>query len=280
MQNRARVALAGAVIALLVALIGWLTFGHDPDVAPSRTGVAGAQGNAPAPAAGDLGIVPAAATVDGGAAGREQLPLGGPPTGVRGVVLDAKTGRPLGGIEVVAIKDEPSIEPLVARFRGLFQAGMFVETRAPRRELGRTVSNADGSFELLGLLPGRVFLDGRSDGWFVRTPGTARLAGGQIQDGIELRASPGGRVRGIVLGADGGPAAGRARQPATGAQLVPRPDHRSFSTAGSRPSLTQEGRFDLPGVPAGPATRSRRRRSRSRSKRFTASTCGPARSPR
>ena len=55
-------------------------------------------------------------------------------TGVRGIVLDAKTRQPLGGVEVVAVRDQPSLAPLVDRFRGLFQSGMFVDTRAPRRE--------------------------------------------------------------------------------------------------------------------------------------------------
>jgi len=44
--------------------------------------------------------------------------------------------------------------------------------------LGSAISASDGSFEIRGLPEGRVFLDGRSDGWFVRTPGTARLACG------------------------------------------------------------------------------------------------------
>lgn len=250
MQNRARVAVVGAVIALLIAFGCYLAFGSGPDVAPHAAGSGADLGSAAQPAQGGLGAAPVAAAVPGAAAGREASALGGPPTGVRGIVLDAKTGRPLGGIEVLAVKDEPSIEPLVARFRGLFQGGMFVETRAPRRELGRTVSNADGTFELLGLAEGRVFLDGRSDGWFVRTPGTARLARGQIQEGIELRASPGGRVRGIVLGADGAPAAG--------AQVSVRPGLNSFlgqitdrQYRWLETVTDKNGVFDLPGVPSG-----------------------------
>lgn len=248
MQNRARVAAIGVVIASLAAAALWFVFGGDPDVAPMQGPGPTADG-AGAPATADLpGSTAAAALVD--PAGDRQVVAQGLPTGVRGIVLDGRTGQPLGGIEVVAVKDEPSIEPLIARFRGLFQDGMFVETRAPRRELGRTVSNPDGTFELLGLPAGRVFLDGRSDGWFVRTPGTARLALGQIAAGIELRASPGGRVRGIVLGADGAPAAGAAVSVRPGlnsflGQLTER-QYRWLETV-----TDQNGLFDLPGVPAG-----------------------------
>lgn len=250
MQNRARVAAVGAIAALFVGCLLWLVLGQGPDVDPTMAPRPGAADGKAEPVAGSLAATPETSAGLAADPNRAQVALGGPPTGVRGIVLEAKTGQPLAGIEVVAVKDEPSIEPLLARFRGLFQDGMFVETRAPRRELGRTVSNADGTFELVGLPAGRVFLDGHSDGWFVRTPGTARLAVGQIQGGIELRASPGGRVRGIVLGADGGPAAG--------AQVSVRPGLNSFlgqitdrQYRWLETVTDKNGRFDLPGVPAG-----------------------------
>ncbi|HEX5052320.1 MAG TPA: carboxypeptidase-like regulatory domain-containing protein [Planctomycetota bacterium] len=247
MQNRATAALVLAVLALLAALGILLAWHGEPDLRPADEHRAAEAGD---PAVGHLARDAAAAATAAADAAREQVSIGQRDTGVRGIVLDAQTGQPLGGIEVLAVKDEPSIEPLVARFRGLFRQGMFAETRAPRRELGRTVSNPDGTFELTGLPAGRVFLDGRSDGWFVRTPGTARLALGQIQSGIELRASPGGRVRGIVLGADGGPAAGAhvSVRPGLNAflgQLTER-QYRWLETVADA-----EGRFDLPGVPAG-----------------------------
>lgn len=249
MQNRPTVVLATVLLAALLVLGMLFLRGDTAPPAPPTAG--GSATASPADAErGELGGAGAATAAPGETTRREVLAGGGPPTGVRGVVVDAKTGRPLGGVEVVAIKDAPSIEPLVARFRGLFTDGMFASTRAPRRELGRTVSNADGSFELLGLLPGRVFLDARSDGWFVRTPGTARLAGGQIQEGIELRAVAGGRVRGIVLGADGGPAKGArvSLRPGLNAffgQITER-QYRWLET-----ETDADGRFDLPGVPAG-----------------------------
>jgi protocatechuate 3,4-dioxygenase beta subunit len=248
MQNRAS-GIVLAVLGLLLLAAGlFFAFGSEPpvDLGPNAGGRSGDQ---PVAVGAELGQANAPAA---DLAGPQRVGVGpaGAPTGVRGIVLDAATGQPLGGIEVIAVKDEPSVEPLIARFRGLFQQGMFVETRAPRRELGRTTSNADGTFEIQGLPAGRVFLDGRSDGWFVRTPGTARLALGEVHDGIELRASPGGRVRGIVLGPDGAPAPGATvnLRPGLNAffgQLTER-QYRWLET-----TTDAQGRFDLPGVPAG-----------------------------
>ncbi|HEB52604.1 MAG TPA: carboxypeptidase regulatory-like domain-containing protein, partial [bacterium] len=252
MQNRAALAivLAVLVVGVLVALFG---LGDPGDVAlppgADDNGVIEVPSSA-------IGALPSAADgVDAvGAAGidpvREQVAANAAHTGVRGIVVDARTGQPLGGVEVIAVKDQPSLAPLVDRFRGLFRQGMFVDTRAPRRELGRTVSNPDGTFELLGLSAGRLFLDGQSDGWFVRTPASVRLAQGQIADGVELRASPGGRVRGIVLGADGAPTPGASVSVRPGlnaflGQLTDR-QYRWLETV-----TDEEGRFDIPGVPAG-----------------------------
>ncbi|HZN40792.1 MAG TPA: carboxypeptidase-like regulatory domain-containing protein [Planctomycetota bacterium] len=236
------------MLLVLAAVVVYFTLSEDRAPQPGSA-ADGTAGDGASAVSGEL-AAPAAAVTAAEVAGVREPVAGGAPTGVRGVVLSAENGLPLGGIEVIAVADEPSIEPIVARFRGLFQQGLFVETRAPRRELGRTVSNPDGSFEITGLAAGRVFLDGRSDGWFVRTPGTARLAVGQIQEGIELRASPGGRVRGIVLGADGGPAAGAhvSLRPGPNAffgQITER-QYRWLETVSDK-----DGRFDLPGVPRG-----------------------------
>lgn len=249
MPNRVRAAFA-VVVAVVAALAAFWWLQRDPDLPPIVPDSASGVGFGASPATGRLAA--AAVTAEGASLGadRQGGTVGGPPTGVRGIVRDGRTGQPLGGIEVVAVRDEPSFEPLIARFRGLFSEGMFVDTRAPRRELGRTVSNPDGTFELLGLDAGRVFLDGRSDAWFVRTPAATRLAAGQIQEGIELRASPGGRIRGIVLGADGAPAAGAhvSVRPGLNAffgQLTER-QYRWLETV-----TDSQGRFDLPGVPPG-----------------------------
>ncbi|MFK7740865.1 MAG: carboxypeptidase regulatory-like domain-containing protein [Planctomycetota bacterium] len=250
MQNRAVLVLVLVVAAAV--LIGILGFGGDVG-APQLPGAPGVD------ASDAAGIATASASESDGAAApaganleREDVAAAGlaASTGVRGIVVDGKTGQPLGGIRVVAVKDQPSLAPLVDRFRGMFQQGMFVDTRAERRELARTVSNPDGSFELLGVKPGRVWLDGVSDGWFVRTPAAARVAKGQIVEGIELRASPGGRLRGIVLGADGGPVAGAdvSVRPGLNAFLGQITDrqYRWLNTVADK-----NGRFDIPGVPAG-----------------------------
>lgn len=248
MPRRQTAVVSVLFLALLAALSLWL-FRHDAaPIAPPTDGSGVSAGSGTA--AGELPPAAGSTAVAGDAGLRQQASIGSDETGVRGIVVDAQTGLPLGGVEVIAVKDQPSFEPLVARFRGLFQQGMFVQTRAPRRELGRTVSNPDGTFELRGLPPGLVFLDGRSDGWFVRTPGTARVATGEIKDGLELRASPGGRVRGVVLGADGGPVAGAAVSVRPGlnaffGQLTDR-QYRWLET-----TTDSQGRFDLPGVPAG-----------------------------
>ncbi|MBL9079738.1 MAG: carboxypeptidase regulatory-like domain-containing protein [Planctomycetes bacterium] len=249
MPNRAAAtALVAVLFALLLGLVWWLARG---DEAPPLPPVAGADAVDPAaPANGALDAGAAAAAAATADAAREQVSVGAAETGVRGIVLDARHGTPLGGVEVVAIQDEPSIEPLVARFRGLFTQGVYVETRAVRRELGRTQSAPDGTFTITGLPPGRVFLDGRSDGWFVRTPGTARLAAGEIKPGVELRAVPGGRVRGVVLGPDGAPLGGAhvSLRPGLNSFLGQITDrqYRWLETVSDA-----DGRFDLPGVPAG-----------------------------
>ncbi len=248
MQNRAAVPLLLIVLALAVLLIGAFGLGGaEPAALPSDPRDSAA-GDAVAQA-GDLAAAAAAAAPAAAPERAEVVDRTGA-TGVRGVVVDAKTGLPLAGVEVVAVKDQPALAPLVDRFRGMFREGMFVDTRAPRRELGRAVSDADGRFEITGLSPGRLVLDGRSDGWFVRTATPARVAMGEIVEGLELRASPGGRLRGVVLGADGAPSPGAdvSVRPGLNAFLGQITDrqYRWLDTV-----TDDQGRFDIPGVPAG-----------------------------
>ncbi|MCK5942400.1 MAG: carboxypeptidase regulatory-like domain-containing protein, partial [Planctomycetes bacterium] len=249
MQNRAAAAVVLAVLVVAAILFGIYGFGGADDVSlPTGPGA----GDHDAVVESQQGGLAAASTDGAAVADVERAEVGGlgGTAGVRGFVVDAKTGQPLGGVEVVAVKDQPSLAPLVDRFRGLFQQGMFVDTRAPRRELGRAVSNPDGSFEITGLPPGRLFLDGRSDGWFVRTATPARVARGEMVEGLELRASPGGRLRGIVLGADGAPAPGAnvSVRPGLNAFLGQITDrqYRWLDTV-----TDDQGRFDIPGVPEG-----------------------------
>ena len=244
-----RVIAVVALAVLILAALALLLFGGEPSSRP-----AGRAGDPAAAAAqvqqADVGGAIAVSGSAGEGDVRTAVKSGFDDTGVRGVVVDSRTAQPLGGVEVVAVKELPSFEPLLNRFRGLFMDGLWQPSRPSVQVLGSTFSNPDGSFELLGLPVGRVFLDGRSDGWFVRTPGTARLAKGEIVGGIELRASPGGRVRGIVLGADGAPV--------QGAQVSLRPGLNAFlgqiterKYRWLETSSDAQGRFDLPGVPAG-----------------------------
>ncbi len=178
--------------------------------------------------------------------------LSGRPTGVRGRIVDVKTGEPLAGVEVLAMRQPPSLERLMSRFRStFFQAkGAWSSSAQPPVILGQTLSAADGSFEILGLETGVVFLDGRSDFTFVRTPGRVRLAAGEIVEGVELLGSPGGRVRGVVMGPDGLPASGSmvSVRPGLNAFLgqITQRKYRWLETM-----TDAEGRYDLPGVPEG-----------------------------
>ena len=241
--------IAGALVALvlLLAVLFSVGFGAEP-VAPAPTTAIGLDGQDAA--TGTIAADAANARADAATAERASVDTARAATGVRGIVLDAKTSQPLAGVEVLALKQQPSFEPLLNRFRGLMQGGMFTDTSRPAQILARTMSAADGTFELTGLQDGIVFLDGRSDGYFVRTPATARLAQGQMVDGVELRAYPGGRVRGIVVGADGAPMVGAAvsLRPGLNAFLGQLTD-RNYRWLEA--TTDEGGRFDLPGVPPG-----------------------------
>ncbi|MEE9127873.1 MAG: hypothetical protein V3U11_12100, partial [Planctomycetota bacterium] len=83
-------------------------------------------------------------------------------TGVQGVVLDVRSRLAMPGVEVVALRTLPGLERPLSRFRGLFTNGLWTDTAKPVDILGSTFTQGDGSFEILGLPPGRIFLDARS----------------------------------------------------------------------------------------------------------------------
>ena len=104
-------------------------------------------------------------------------------TGVRGRVLDARTLEPLVGVEVSAMREPPSLERLITRLRSaLFEGnGVWTQTSRPAKILGSATTAGDGSFEILGLPAGRLFLDARSDFTYVRRPTQVRLALGEVR---------------------------------------------------------------------------------------------------
>lgn len=171
-------------------------------------------------------------------------------TGVRGRVLDARSRRPLQGVEVVALRRAPAFERLEARFRGLLRRGLWRRSEEPVEILGRAVTGPDGRFEILGLPDGTVFLDGRSTRIYVRTAAAVRLAHGEVRDGVELLGSPAGRVRGRVLLPDGRPAAGAFvnLRPGLNAFLgqITQRRYRWMEV-----QTDEDGRFDFLGAPPG-----------------------------
>jgi len=238
-------ALAVAILAAVLFLV-WEPGGRET-VRPTDAEAA-AGDPAGLTVGGDQSAVLAAA--DAGASLRAEVSgLGAGGATVRGRVLEGWSMRPLAGVEVLAVTTLPNFERLEARFRGAMM-GMWRHDPSPPRVLGTTVSGADGTFELAGLPTGRVFLDGRGDRYFVRTPVSLRLAGTQTETGVELLCFPGGRVRGRVLGPEGTPAAGAlvSLRPGPNAFLgqITSRNYRWLEAA-----TDAEGYYDLRGVPEG-----------------------------
>jgi protocatechuate 3,4-dioxygenase beta subunit len=235
----------GAVVALWFLLLRDDTGAADPSLtnsapstaAPADLSAATPELTAQAPAPADLAARTAIATLGAGGAT------------VRGRVLEGWSLQPLAGVEVVAVTTLPNFERLESRFRGAMM-GLWKPDPSPPRVLGTTLSGADGTFELRGLPTGRVFLDGKSDRYYVRTPANVRLAGNQTHDGVELLCFAGGRVRGRVLGPEGAPVAGAtvSLRPGPNAFLgqITSRNYRWLESA-----TDAEGYYDLRGVPEG-----------------------------
>ncbi len=235
-----------AVVAVLFLLL------RDPTGGVSDTPHdSGNQATAPAELSADAARLAAelAASAAGAATRLQVEGLGAGGATVRGRVLDGWSMQPLAGVEVIAVTTLPNFERLEARFRGTMM-GLWKPDPSPPRVLGSTLSDNDGTFELRGLPTGRVFLDGKSDRYYVRTPANVRLAGSETHDGIELLCFAGGRVRGRVLGPEGTPVAGAtvSLRPGPNAFLgqITSRNYRWLETP-----TDAEGFYDLRGVPEG-----------------------------
>ena len=244
--------LIAAAVVLGAMLIVLFSIG-DGDGPVSPTGAADDDaGVASYERAGTDGTAGAAAVAADPVAERAEVEGLSHQTGVRGRIIDSKTRQPMGGVEVLAMRKPPGFERLIERFRSTFFQGKgFWAQAVPAPEiLAKTTTNPNGEFELLGLSPGVVFLDGRADFTFVRTPRRLRVALGEIQEGVELVGSASGRIRGLVQGPDG--------LPASGVAVSVRPGLNAFLG-----QITQRqyrwlegmtdanGEYDLPGVPEG-----------------------------
>ena len=239
--------LLGVVLLAVVAAFafGWVGGGVSTPAGPLADSTEGVQ-----PLRGDLPEQSSDPARDG-VAGRSEVEVDPASiTGVRGIVLDARTREPLPGVEVIALRVMPNLERPMTRFKSLFQDGLYVDTSRPVKILGSTHTRGDGTFELLGLPKGKVFLDARSERAYVRNPGMVRLARGQIAESVELLASPGGRIVGTVTGPEG--------KPSANTRVSVRPGLNSFLGQLTQRKykwlevMTDEnGRYELAGVPTG-----------------------------
>ncbi len=253
MNSRTRLSLVLFGVALALTAF-YLLSGGGGEPAPPGPVATGTAGGAADTRVGTAADKSAEAASDANEADRVVVDATpeGPPTVVRGIVLDARTLQPLPGVEVAAMKEPPSLERLMSRFRSAFFAGggFFTSTSRPAQILGKTTTAGDGTFELGGLEPGVVFLDARADFTFVRQPAQVRIARGQTIDGIELLGSPGGRIRGTVKNAGG--------EPLGGVVVSARPGLNAFLGQLTQrryrwleASTDADGRYDIPGVPTG-----------------------------
>ncbi|MCA8971569.1 MAG: carboxypeptidase regulatory-like domain-containing protein [Planctomycetes bacterium] len=170
---------------------------------------------------------------------------------IRGRVVQGERATPVDGIEVLALDRHPAFADFEVRLRDFIEEGFWKSRELPRAEvLARTKSRSDGTFELTGLAPGRVFLDARSDRAYARSYPAVRLARSEVREGEEIVLSPGGRVRGRILDRNG--------EGIAGARIVLRPSAASFLAQITSRSFRwfeqqsdEDGTFDFVGVPPG-----------------------------
>lgn len=240
--------------AAVAGLLAWFLFFDDdtraPEAVPQRqetSGVDALGANNPS-AAGAQDSVTRRDQEDFEQALRDRPPV----AAVEGVVLDAETLQPVGGVEVLAMSQPPSVERFFTRIRSAFAGqGIAMQSALPEAPVfARTTTGPDGFFHLDTPEVGRVFLDAKGPYQFVRTPSRIRLAAGETLSGVELLASVGGQIVGTVTGPDGGPVEGAVVSVRPGlnaflGQLTQR-NYRWLET-----TTDVDGQYALTGVPAG-----------------------------
>ncbi|HEV3339076.1 MAG TPA: carboxypeptidase-like regulatory domain-containing protein [Pirellulales bacterium] len=147
-----------------------------------------------------------------------------------GRATDIRTGKPVAGAEVEAVKS-------VARPQGGYEV----------QRLASAVADDGGNYRLEGVDPGAIALQIRADGFASRSVSLERDAPAAHRV-IDVELSPQAVISGRVLDESGEPLAGVIVSPTTALAI----DGRGYASPGYRKAETdREGRFELGDLPAG-----------------------------
>ena len=143
---------------------------------------------------------------------------------VAGRVTDIRTGKPIAGAAVEAVKS-------VARPEGGYES----------QKLASVVADADGNYQLDDVEPGAIALNIRADGFASRSVSSAARA-------LDVELSPQAVLSGRVFDEQGEPLAGVIVSTTTALAI----DGRGYASVGYRKAETdREGRFELHDLPMG-----------------------------
>lgn len=238
-----------ALLALIGAGIWFFNSGNASNVSLLDPETAGAADDGKLGSDGSLTAETSTSVEDGNEPARVEARADG--AVIRGRVLRGEGATPVAGVEVLALDRHPAFSDFEVRLRDFIEEGFWKARDLPRAEvLGRATTVEDGSFEIRGLSPGRVFLDARSDRWYARSYPAVRLARREVHEGSELLLSAGGRVKGRIVDLKG--------DGVKDARIVLRPSAASFLAQLTSRSFRwfeqlsdDDGYFDFVGVPPG-----------------------------